>query len=455
MTVAECPQAVRSAAGDRPLPRATRRLVAVLAAATLLQWTGASAVLPWLPIFLRRHGSGDALVGAVMAAFFAAGVLAQYLAGRVGDRFGHRPVLVAGLLGYGLASAGFLIPLSGVGYLVLRAAQGAAAGSAQVASLALVSRTVPRERRGRAFATVYGAELAGVAIGPLLGSAVGVSRMGWLFLTAATLASLACLPVLLARVPPAAAVPAVVLAVVPAARVSSGAATMPGVPGPGTPAGPEPDRDPQPVRGVDGRGIRRRIMIGVLIAAVTGGLLTGVYEACWTLLLDLRGATTWQLGASWTMFALPFVVMAPVSGWLTDHWDRRWLVVLATVSSFGFAVLYPFVTDLSWLIGLGALESVGVALAVPAAQSLLADGTPAEASGAAQGTFAGVQTAAVAVSAGLSGGLFGIAAWLPFVVVAVVSAVLTVLLAVIWRPVPGRVRTPVAPDAPIRAELPR
>jgi DHA1 family multidrug resistance protein-like MFS transporter len=386
-----------------------KAIVAALAAASFLQWTGAAAVLPLLPLFLRGRGSSDALIGAVMAAYFVGAFVAQYLAGRVGDRVGHRTVLLVGLVGYAVASCGFLLDVGGSGYLVLRAAQGAFAGGASVAMLALVARAVRPDLRGRAFAAVYGGELAGVAIGPMLATAVGLANMAELFVISSLGALLAGIPVLLARLAP-----------VTQEEADDGAAAR-----------------------LDWTGWRGRALVGVLVAAVVGGVLTGVYDATWTLLLDSRGAVEWQIGLSWTLWAVPFVVVTPLAGWLADHHDRRVLVVGAIASSVFFAALYPFITSLPWLIGLGALESVGVAMAMPAAQSLLAQAAPEAGAGRAMGLFASIQTAAIAASAAVSGGLFAVAPWVPFVVVAVVSAALSAALPVVWRGVPGRVTQPV------------
>ena len=400
---------------DPAIPAAPRRgtghraMIAALALAIFLQWTGASAVLPLLPLYLLEQGSSEALIGAVMAAFFVGGVLAQYLSGRLGDRIGHRPVLVGGLLAFGLASVGFLLDVGGTGYLALRTLQGAAAGAAQVASLALVARAVPAHVRGRAFSVVYGAELAGIALGPLLGSAVGIDGMGLLFVVSAGAAALASLPVLLSR---AVAVQndlpvAGTLEAGTAARLWSG---------------------------------RQRVLAGLVLAAAVGGALTGVYEACWSLLLDHRGATTWEIGVSWTLFALPFVAVAPIAGWFADHYDRRRLVVSASLLSAWFAVAYAFIPSVTWLIWLGAVESIGVAVATPAAQSLLAEVVPAELSGQAQGLFVSTQTAAIAAAAAAGGGLFAIAPWVPFVLTALVAVLMTATLPVLWRHLPGRVQ---------------
>ncbi len=186
-----------------------------------------------------------------------------------------------------------------------------------------------------------------------------------------------------------------------------------------------------------------------MAAAAAVGLLTGVYETCWTLLLDNRGASTWQIGFSWTLFAVPFVAMSFPAGRLADRVDRRWLVVGGLASSACFATSYPFIGNLALLIGLGGLEAVGVALIFPALQSLLTEFSPAERHGQAQGIFATGQTAATAVAAGLGGWLFGIAAWVPFVSMALVAALLTASLPFIWAPVRGRVAPAASHPAPL------
>ena len=149
-----------------------------------------------LPVYIRHLGGTDALAGVVMASFFAAGVLSQYPIGRLADRIGRRPVLIAGLVTYGVASFSFLLPITASMAIGLRALQGVGAGAATVAALAMISGSVAVERRGRAFASIYGGELAGMAIGPLVGSIVGVHYMWAMFLVSGLLSVGACLPAL-------------------------------------------------------------------------------------------------------------------------------------------------------------------------------------------------------------------------------------------------------------------
>jgi EmrB/QacA subfamily drug resistance transporter len=90
-------------------------------------------------------------------------------AGRLGDRFGHKRLFIAGLMGFTVASI-LCGTAGGAGQVVLwRAVQGMMAGLMNPAILAMIHTVFPAAERGRAFVW-YGAT-AGVAssLGPVLG----------------------------------------------------------------------------------------------------------------------------------------------------------------------------------------------------------------------------------------------------------------------------------------------
>jgi DHA1 family multidrug resistance protein-like MFS transporter len=291
----------------------------------------------------------------------------------------------------------------------MRGLQGVGAGAVQVASLALVGVVVPLERRGRAFSAVFAAQLAGMAIGPLAGSIAGLSHLDSLFIVTAALSLLALIPVYAGAVAPAV---------------------------------------PEAERVAEAPLVVSRALVGVAIVGVAAGLVTGVYETCWSLLMTSRGAAEWQIGVSWTLFAVPFAVFSPVAGWLVDHLDRRRLAIAALVASSAFCATYPFVPKVSVLMMLGVVEAIGVAVAFPAAQSLLTQSTRPESLGRAQGLFTTAETAAIAVAAASSGVMFGAARWVPFVIASAGGLVLTAALPALWRGVPGRVARPEGPTGP-------
>jgi DHA1 family multidrug resistance protein-like MFS transporter len=403
MTITSRDTATQGPVGDGATASADR-LVRGLSLAVFLQWFGASAIIPMLPEYIRHRGGTDALAGLVMAAFFAAGVLSQYPAGRIADRLGRRPVLLAGLVVYAVASFGFLAPVGPVADIGLRALQGIGAGAAEVAALAMVSAAVAPDRRGKAFASIYAGQVSGMAVGPLIGSILGVDLMWTVFLAAGITSLAACVPAL--------------------SVVEVGA--------------PSTISDADVPRPRARAGIRlSAALVGSLLASVVLGLTFGVYEICWTLLLQLRGASGWEIGLSWTLFAVPFVLMTRPSGWLTDHLNRKHLVMGGLTLSVAMCGLYPFLHNVPLLVALGAAEAVGIAIVLPAVQSLLAQTADPSQFGRVQGLFSTSQIAAAAVAAAAAGALFGVAASLPFVITGVTGVALLMVTAWVWRSVTG------------------
>ncbi len=375
-----------------------------LALVVFLQWLGSTSVLPLLPLYLRHKGATPAVTGVVMSAYFFAGVLLQYVAGRLCDRYGRRPVLIVGLACYAVSCVGFLLPLSPLAYGLLRFAQGGSAGAVEVATLATIALVIPAEQRGRASSRIYSAQLGAAAVGPLVGAFIGVADMGVIFVFAGVAAALAAVPVLRSDLGPA--------------HVAGGA-----------PLGR--------VR-IDAR------LLGAMSAAVAVGLIVGAYESCWTLLLHFRHASTFQLGLSWTLFALPYAVCFRLGGWAADHTDRRWATAVGVVNACAFCAIYPLIASVDVLLAFSCFEAIGSTLALPAAQSLLTEGAAPTEVGRRQGLFATSQTAAMAIAAAVSGALFDVGPAVPFITMAVIGAGLAMLAPYLWRRVPGRVAVPAA-----------
>ncbi|MFG1965482.1 MFS transporter [Nonomuraea sp. NPDC049028] len=99
--------------------------------------------------------------------------------GTLGDRFGHRRVVLAGFGLFGVASAGCAFA-PGVGALVAaRAVQGVGAALLLPGTLAVITRTFPGEReRARAIGVWAAVGSAALPAGPLLGGML-IQAFGW------------------------------------------------------------------------------------------------------------------------------------------------------------------------------------------------------------------------------------------------------------------------------------
>ena len=377
------------------------RLVNRLSVVVFLEWVGAGAILPLLPLFLSQHGASAGMVGLTMASFFLASLCVQYPAGRLADQYGRRPVLIGGLILFAAASALFLLPLNTIGFLVLRFIQGAAAGAGEVASLALVSSAIPDERRGRAMSKIYSAQFTGTSIGPVCGALVGVAHMGLLFSVTALLCIIAAIPVLRSQ----------------HIKSNDRHHLKPG---------------PLPTITIDGA------LIGALCIAVAFGLLIGIYESTWTLLMDVRHATQFQIALTWTVFSLPYIFLVRVGGWLSERADRRVMAIAGLGVGLSFLALWPHISSILLIIALCPVEPFGSSMMLPSMQGLLTQGRAPAELGRIQGTYATANTASIAFSASLSGWLFGIRHALPYSLAAGLGAALLIAAGISWRSTPGK-----------------
>ncbi|MGC2192650.1 MAG: MFS transporter, partial [Candidatus Dormiibacterota bacterium] len=222
-------------------PRRARVALWGLVAATAVDSLGATMILPILPLFVRHAGASYAEVGVVTAVFWAAGLAVRYPVGKLSDRIGRKGLILVSQLVYAAATAAFAVSPSPVWFIVLRAIQGAASGAATVLALAAVADFVPHERRGRAYGSLTGANMAGTIVGPLIGSALFEVSLAATFLASAFAALM---------------VAVVILASLPAVSPSHQAA--------------ETERAPIALW-------RDPIIVGVTIASTSVGLLIGMY----------------------------------------------------------------------------------------------------------------------------------------------------------------------------------
>ncbi|TCJ40452.1 MULTISPECIES: MFS transporter [unclassified Parafrankia] len=454
---------------------AVGRLVVALGTATLLQWLGAFAIAPILPLYLEERDVSAGGVGVVMAAFFLGALLSQYPAGLATTTRGHRPVLVAGLVAYAVGCAGLIVSPGIMCDTAMRVLQGAGAGAFEVAVLTAIAATVPPDLTGRAVSAVYTGQIAGTAIGPLLGGLAGEQRMDLLFLGAGVAAAVASVPVLVLLRPDG---PGHAPALSVASTGSDASAVGPtagggaGVPG-GRAGGAEAvaavaavavHRDGSP--GHAGRrapawASRRRTwsplavvgpgIEGLLLVAAVNGLAVGTYETCWSLLLTDRGISTELVGLSFTLFSLPYIVCAMPAGWLADHNDRRWLVVAATATTGVTVATYSFIGSFWLIVLVSCAEAIALAVSFPSAQSLLAQESGPGGAGRAQGLFTTTQTAATAGAALTSGALYAANAHLPFVLTAVAALAVAGSLPWLWRRVRGTVVPAAVPSGAVPA----
>jgi DHA1 family tetracycline resistance protein-like MFS transporter len=183
-----------------------RRRLAVLFAAVFVDQLGFGILIPFLPLYGKAFGASGFEAGLLLAVFSAMQMLTSTWWGRLSDRIGRRPVIVAAAVG---ACAGFVILALAPTLAVLfvgRALLGAVC-VAMATAQAWVADTTPPDERSRVMGQLSAVGGLGFVLGPAIG-AIGITLGGMrlpFFVSAAFAAGNAIFAaLLLPRAPPVA-----------------------------------------------------------------------------------------------------------------------------------------------------------------------------------------------------------------------------------------------------------
>lgn len=418
--IAHAPERVRSA-----------RVLTVMCAGMFLVLLDVTAVNVALPSI--GHGLRAGIAGLQWTVDGYAVAIASLLlaGGTVGDRLGHRRVLLAGFAAFGLASLACATAPS-VGALVAgRVAQGIGGALLLPSTMAVIADAYPeRAAQARALGTWAAVSSLALPAGPLLGGVlVGVASWRLVFWINVPLVALTMLAAW--RVVPATAgrgagrfdvhgLLALVLAlagfvftIISAGRGDRIAVTAGA--GLGTAlalaaAWRAERRAEQPVLPID--LLRRREFTSPNIVAVTMNLVfNGLLFVLMLYLQDIRGYAPVQAGLVVLPLAVPLVLLAPVSGRLTARRGPRAAIALGCLLAAPGTALLTGVPasggSIGWLLAGFAVLGCGAGLMTASVVAAAVRATPAERSGLATGVSNTARQVGTATGVALFGAVAG------------------------------------------------
>ena len=153
-------------------PKSSRGALGLIFFIMLMDIIGLLVLSPVAPYLVRRYSNAALMVTMITVIYAAAQFFAAPLMGKLGDRYGRRPVLLVSIFGQGI---GYVIFGIGGGLWVLflaRLISGITGGNLSTASAYIADVSKPEER-AKNFTLIGIAWALGLILGPAVGSVFG------------------------------------------------------------------------------------------------------------------------------------------------------------------------------------------------------------------------------------------------------------------------------------------
>jgi MFS family permease len=389
--------------------------------AIFVQLIGVGAVIPIRTIYARELGATADEIGLLGSAFVLGNLLLQLPGGWIADRWGRKLPIVFGVASAGILSFLMLLNDHPWYFIAIRFIEGAASGALAPAANAYVIDSVPARERGSAFGWLGSAFSAGFMIGPAIGGVMADLIGYYAPFIFATVICLATAGVLVRKMPGHNAEK-----LAREARATEAAQAQ---------EGGEEERER---REGSSRQIPGRLFIPALLTALllitASGFADGLFISIWSIWLNDLNASNTYIGFTFVVFALPLMILMPITGKLADKYRLALLIAIPSVLISGTYLAYGFTTDLFVIAAIGLVEGALIAVVGPAVSAFVANLSPENARGRMQGLVSTVRSLSAFASSILVARLYDIDTTYPFFMLAGVQLVIGIVGGfLVWR----------------------
>lgn len=173
-----------------------RRNLFILSFTLLVVMLGYSLAMPLLPFYIEHFGVGGTELGWLMSTYSFMQLLCAPIWGIASDRYGRKPILAIGVLGYTITLFMFGIAQSFVMLFVARSLSGILSSATMPTAMAYIGDNTPQKEKGRGMGQLGAMAGIGVIIGPLMGGILSTDSLSLPFFVGSGLAFLALLLVI-------------------------------------------------------------------------------------------------------------------------------------------------------------------------------------------------------------------------------------------------------------------
>lgn len=174
-----------------------RKNVAILSLTLGVVMLGFGMVMPIMPFYVESMGASASELGLLVAISPLVQLVASPFWGSISDRHGRKPVLVVGLLGYGISMLFFGLSTELWMLFVARGVGALLSAATMPTTMAYIGDSTSEQDRGGGMGALGAATGLGMVLGPALGGLLGSESLSTPFFLTAAVCLLTLLLVLL------------------------------------------------------------------------------------------------------------------------------------------------------------------------------------------------------------------------------------------------------------------
>jgi len=298
-----------------------------------------------LPIYGKDIGASALEIGGFFSAFSLVPAIIRPFLGRALDRWGRRPFLIIGLVGYLIATVVFSVSSTVMMLTIARFLQGIGSAFLWIATFTMIADLAKKSGRGHNFGSIDEASYRGGIIGTTLGLAFVFMLQGatdwifqkiwfWLFL----------------------------IYIIPTAiglfyGLKGTSETLPDIEN----------------HVWESKPVSKQLIVLMGIVLLTGASQAMVWPLLMIFLQDHLGAGIGSLVFAYLPAALISSFLPSRMGKLTDRWGRKGPMIIGLLVGAVASLVIPHLGSIIGLVILWCLETIGYTISVPAERAYVAD----------------------------------------------------------------------------------
>jgi DHA1 family multidrug resistance protein-like MFS transporter len=171
----------------------SKRNLYILTFVLFVVMLGYGIIIPILPFYIESMGAGGTELGLLVASYAVMRLFFGPIWGGLSDRFGRKPILLIGILGYAITMAWFGLATQLWMLFAARILSGVLSSATAPTTMAFIGDSTPEDERSGGMGLLGAAGGIGTIIGPVLGGFLAGDSLATPFFLAAGLSVLSLL----------------------------------------------------------------------------------------------------------------------------------------------------------------------------------------------------------------------------------------------------------------------